>query len=134
MDVFPPFVFLILVKVAFSFCLWILLPWVQILITSFICIPQISSWIADCELIFCVRFLSIWSILYGSAHSSQRGGHSCCSLCFVLFSEYAELAWGDAEWGILVAGLLSCMLPSFPGCYLPLDIIFYVFVPGSVPT
>lgn len=50
----------------------------------------------------------------------------------MLFSEYAELAWGDAEWGILVAGLLSCMLPSFPGCYLQLDIIFYVFVLGSV--
>lgn len=102
MDVFPPFVFLIIVKVAFSFCLWILLPWVQILITSFICIPQISSWIADCELIFCVRFLSIWSV-FSMAQLIQVKGEdtvvaACASCCFQSMQNWHGVMLSGVYW------------------------------------
>lgn len=92
-------------------------------ITSCICIPQV----ADCELIF--AWASVWL-----RSSISRGRHSCCRLCLLFFSEYAGLAWADAKWDIVVAGLLSCLLSVFPTCYQQLEIVPCVSVPSSVHT
>lgn len=105
-------------------------------ITSFICIPQVSARVADCELIFA------WDSLAAGLHSlwlviHSQGKTQLLQLVlanFFFFSEYAGLAWADAEWGILVAGLLSCLRSIFPGCYQQLEIIPCVSIPSSVHT
>lgn len=86
MDVLSPFIFLrivIILKVAFVFSLWILLPWVPILLLHYLFYLHYASiWlVADGELIFAWDPLAagLYSLWLWSA--IPRGRHSCCSLC-----------------------------------------------------
>lgn len=88
---------------------------------------------------FCVRFPGSWSVFGVTLVIHSEGKTQLLQLVLAVFflfffSEYAGLAWADAEWDILVAGLLSCLHSIFPGCYQQLEIIPCVSIPSSVHT
>ena len=138
MDVLSPSIFLriiLIFRLLFPFALWILIPWVPVLfcLTSFSYIPQVSVGLLIVSSFFCAILCNAAAYILCAAHLCQAGGHTCSGMCLVPFSECVGLVGDDAGCDMLIAGLLRSMLPTFPACYLLLEVIPHVSAPSIAP-